>query len=74
MTEKKLYLKSMIPPWLVWLNGWSTNRPANPKVTGLIPSQGTWLAVLQLMFFSHIDVSLPFTLPSPLSENKLIKI
>ena len=53
-----------------WIEHW----PVNQKVTGLIPSQGTclghrpdpgWGAVRgsQMIFLSHINVSLPLFLP-----------
>ena len=31
------------PPWLEWLSELIECRPANPKVAGSIPSQGTCL-------------------------------
>ena len=56
---------------------WIERRPANQRVTGLIPSQGTCLGcrpVPQLRTCKgqpHIDVSLPlFLFPFPLLLNK----
>ena len=55
--------------------------PVNPKVTGLIPSQGTCLGCgpgtylgIWLMFLSHILIFLSsFSLPSPLSKKWINK-
>lgn len=55
---------------------WTEHWPMNRKVACSIPSQGTcldsgrgpWEATNQC--FSHIDVPLPFSLPSPHSKNK----
>ena len=56
-------LKNVIEPRLVWLRGLSA------WVVGQVPSwgrvRGNWSR-----FLSHIDVSLPFSFPSPLSKNK----
>ena len=55
--------------------------PTKWKVAGSIPGQHTCLGCIppqvgahargyQLIFLPHIDVSLPFSLSSPLSKNK----
>ena len=53
-----------------WVECW----PVNQRVSGSIPSQGTCLGCglrgNPLMFLSHIDVSLPFSLPLSLKINK----
>ena len=60
---------------------WVECQPVNQKVTGLIPSQGTclghrpdpgWGAVRgsQMIFLSHINVSLPLFLSPFRSKNK----
>ena len=52
---------------------WTELWPANQKVTDSIPSLGIWLEACErqrLVYLLHTDVSLPFSLPSPLSKNK----
>ena len=55
---------------------WTKCQPVNRKVTGSIPSQSTCLGHRPGPQWGaherqpHSDVSLPFSLPSPLSENK----
>ena len=59
---------------------WIECQPVNLRITGSIPSQSTCLGCgagpqleargSRLMYLSHIDVSLSFSLLSPLSKNK----
>ena len=59
---------------LAGVTQWIECRPVNQRVSGSIPSQGTCLGCglrgNPLMFLSHIDVSLPFSLPLSLKINK----
>ena len=63
-----------IVPWLVWLSGLSAGLQT--KELPVIPSQGTGLGCRPSPQWEarerqpHIDVSLPFFLPSLLSKNK----
>ena len=59
---------------------WIERRPANQKVSGSIPSQGTCLGCRPGPWWGarkkqpHTDVSLPLpSLSSPVSKNKYIK-
>ena len=72
---KKLYKKSQILPWLVWLSGLSASLRtkglpvqfpvrAHAWVAGQVPSRGHVRGNHTLMFLSS------FSLPSPLSKNK----
>ena len=74
-------------PALAGVAQWIEHGPANQKVAGLIPSQGTclgwgpdpWLGACERqpihVYLLNIDVllSLVFSLPPPLSKNKEIK-
>ena len=56
--------------WLVWLSGLSASQPANRKVAGSIPSQGTCLGCwpgsqLGVCEMQPIDVSLAHQYFSP---------
>ena len=61
---------------LVGVAQWIERQPANQRVTGSIPSQGTCLGCGPGPQWGvherqpHIDVSLSFSFPSPLSKNK----
>ena len=66
-------------PWLVWLSGWSTRLRtkgslvrfpgrAHAGFVGQVPSGGRVRGNYTLMF-----LSLSFSLPSPLSKNKIFK-
>ena len=71
-----LRIKLLLEPWLVWLSGLSAGLQtkgspvqlpvrAQAWVVDWFPSEGQ-VGKRQL----HIDVSLPLSLPSPLSKNK----
>ena len=64
-------------PALAGVAGWIECQCANRRVAGSIPGQGTCLGCglrgNPSMFFSHIDVSLPLFLSSPVSKNKILK-
>ena len=74
--------KSDLLPWLVWFSGLSAGllterlpfripgQGAHAWVAGQVPSGGCERGNHTLMFLSHINVSLPFSLISPLSKNK----
>ena len=62
---------------LAGVDEWTEHWPGNRKVTGLISSQGTWLGCGPGPHLgaardnqSHIGVSLPLSIPSPLSKNE----
>ena len=56
---------------------WIDRQSGNQKVTCLIPSQGTCLSCCQVPSWGQergmMFLSLPFSLPSPLPKNKILK-
>ena len=69
-----VFLKKFVA--LATVAQWIEHQPVNQRVTGLIPSQGTCLDCgpdTQYVAHErqpHIDISLSFSLPFPLSINK----
>ena len=65
-------------PWLVWLSGLSVSLqnerllilPHQGKCLGCWPGPQLKVWERHRLFLSHIDVSLSFSLLSPLSKNK----
>ena len=72
LSKTKVFFKNSTSA-LAGVAQWTECWLANQRVTGSIPSQGTCLGYGPgphiLMF-----LSLPFSLPSPLSKNKINKI
>ena len=76
---EKVSINKNIQPWLLWLSGLGVVPQTKRSPVQFLIRAHAWVVghILvgevrsnQLMFFLHIDVSLPFSLPFPLSKNK----